>query len=218
MLDAIGAERPTVLANFDTGLVALELAARYPERVGALVLVHCFARFTRGDGYPYGIDLATADTLVEDSSPPSPPPDPATGQAGTLAYVAPSVATDPAFRAWWDRIGRRAASPSTAAAVLKAGARVDLRHRLPAIGVPTLVLHRRSCLGVDIGHARYLHQHLPRARLEVVSGTDSLWFTDHDDLLDAVVAFIRRHLTGSVDRSRLRFVVAAQPARLAPHG
>lgn len=186
VLDAIGAERPTVLANFDTGLAALELAARHPDRVGALVLVHCFARFTRGDGYPYGIDLSTADTVVDDSV----ATQPGSRQADTLGFVAPSVATDPAFRAWWDRIGQRAASPSTAAAILKAGARIDVRHRLPEVAAPTLLLHRRSCLGVDIGHARYLQEHLPRARLEVLTGTDSLWFTDHDDLLEAVARFV----------------------------
>ena len=189
VIDAIGAERPTIVANFDTGLVALELAARSAEHIGALVLVHCFARFTRGDGYPYGIDLSTADTVVDDSV----ATQPGSGQADTLGFVAPSVATDPAFRSWWDRIGRRAASPATAATVLKTGARVDLRHRLAAVATPTLVLHRRSCLGVDIGHAHYLHEHLPSAKLEVVSGTDSLWFTDHSDLVDAVVAFVAQH-------------------------
>ena len=108
VLDALG-ERPTILGNFDTGLVAIEFAARYPDRVGSLILVHCFARFVRGDDYPFGIDLATADALVDDSVETRP-----TGTSiDTLAFVAPSVATDSAFRSWWELIGRRAASPQT---------------------------------------------------------------------------------------------------------
>jgi pimeloyl-ACP methyl ester carboxylesterase len=186
VLDALGAERPTILANFDTGLVAIEFAARYPDRVGSLILVHCFARFVRGDDYPFGIDLTTADALVDDSVNAGP-----TGTSiDTLAFVAPSVATDPAFRGWWDLIGRRAASPQTARTILRVGARTDLRHRLAAVTAPTLLLHRRSCLGVDIGHAHYLLEHLPRARLEVLTGTDSLWFTDASDLLDRAREFI----------------------------
>ncbi len=186
VLDALGAERPTILGNFDTGLVAIEFAARYPERVGSLILVHCFARFVRGDGYPFGIDLATADALVDDSVETRP-----TGtNIDTLAFVAPSVATDSAFRSWWELIGRRAASPQTARTILRVGARTDLRHRLGAVTAPTLLLHRRSCLGVDIGHSRYLLEHLPRARLEVLTGTDSLWFTDGSDLLDHARRFI----------------------------
>ena len=58
------------------------------------------------------------------------------------------------------------------------------------IGAPTLLLHRRSCLGVDIGHAHYLLEHLPNARLDVLTGTDSLWFTDAADLLDHARQFI----------------------------
>ena len=186
VLDAVGAERPTILANFDTGLVAIEFAARYPDRVGSLILVHCFARFVRGDDYPFGIDLATADALVDDSVDTRP-----TGTSiDTLAFVAPSVATDAIFRNWWDLIGRRAASPQTARTILRTGARTDLRHRLTAVTAPTLLLHRRSCLGVDIGHAHYLLEHLPDARLEVLSGTDSLWFTDASDLLEHARHFI----------------------------
>ena len=186
VLDALRVERPTILGNFDTGLVAIEFAARYPDRVGSLILVHCFARFVRGDDYPFGIDLATADALVDDSVETRP-----TGTSiDTLAFVAPSVAADPAFRSWWDLIGRRAASPQTARTILRTGARTDLRHRLTAVTAPTLLLHRRSCLGVDIGHAQYLLDHLPNARLEVLTGTDSLWFTDASDLLDHARRFI----------------------------
>ena len=191
VLDALGAERPTILGNFDTGLVAIEFAARYPDRVGSLILVHCFARFVRGDGYPFGIDLATADALVDDSVETRP-----TGTSiDTLAFVAPSVATDSAFRSWWELIGRRAASPQTARTILRVGARTDLRNRLGAVTAPTLLLHRRSCLGVDIGHSRYLLEHLPRARLQVLTGTDSLWFTDGSDLLDQVRHFIAEPAT-----------------------
>ena len=58
-----------------------------------VILIHCFARFVRGDDYPFGINLATADALVDDSVNAGP-----TGTSiDTLAFVAPSVATDPAF-------------------------------------------------------------------------------------------------------------------------
>ena len=115
--------------------MAIEFAARYPDPVGSLILVHCFARFVRGDGYPFGIDLATADALVDDS-----------------------VETRPT-----------------------------------ETNIDTLaLLHRRSCLGVDIGHSRYLLEHLPRARLEVLTGTDSLWFTDAPDLVEHARRFIAK--------------------------
>ncbi|WP_460492744.1 alpha/beta fold hydrolase [Dactylosporangium cerinum] len=68
----------------------------------------------------------------------------------------------------------------------------DLRHRLPDVTAPTLVLHRRNCLNVDAGHATYLAANLPRARLQTVAGTDALWFTDTGDLLRHAVDFLAR--------------------------
>src|ERR1700754_1337249 len=56
VLDACGIDRADLFANFDTGLVALEFAARHPERVRSLVLAQCYPRYTRGGDYPYGLD------------------------------------------------------------------------------------------------------------------------------------------------------------------
>jgi pimeloyl-ACP methyl ester carboxylesterase len=68
--------------------------------------------------------------------------------------------------------------------------RTDLRHRLSTVKAPTLVLHRRSCVNVDIGHARYLAEHLPNARLQTIPGTDALWFTDTNELVTQTREFL----------------------------
>jgi pimeloyl-ACP methyl ester carboxylesterase len=168
---------PVLFACADTGLVALAVSAAHPDRVRGIVVVHAYARYTRGDRYPYGIDPETAvstsgDVLDVD--------DPGGGDAARfdpLAYIAPSVADDPDFRRWFDDVGRRAASPSVAAALHRLVLDADVRNLLPAVRVPVLLLHRRSCASADIGHARYLRDHLPDARLTVLPGADELWFT-----------------------------------------
>jgi len=178
---------PDLLANFDTGLVALEFAARYPDRVRSLVLIHCYATYLRSADYPYGFDVDTTDGLIRDAvSPPSPDQ-----RLDTVLHAAPSAAADDDFRRWWNRVGQRAASPQTAATIRTIATRTDLRHRLPSVSAPTLVLHRRSCLNLDSGHARYLAEHLPEARLVTPGGTDSLWFTDSPEVLDEAIAFLR---------------------------
>ena len=63
-----------------------------------------------------------------------------------------------------------------------------------SVSAPSLVLHRRSCLNLDSGHARYLAEHLPEARLVTPGGTDSLWFTDSSEVLDEAIAFLRTGL------------------------
>jgi DNA-binding SARP family transcriptional activator len=174
VLDATGATDATtvLVACADTGLAALGVAAAHPERLRGVVLIHGYARYTRGDGYPYGIDHDTAvststDVLDVDAD----------GSAfDPLAHIAPSVAGDTQFRRWFDDIGRRSASPHIAAALHQAILQADIRDLLPTVRTPVLLLHRRSCVSADIGHARYLHYHLPDAHLVTLPGADEPWF------------------------------------------
>jgi pimeloyl-ACP methyl ester carboxylesterase len=87
-------------------------------------------------------------------------------------------------------MGRRAASPAIAAVLHGVIMDADVRAALPHVAAPTLLVHRRSCAGYDVGHARHLAEHLPDARLVTLPGADELWFTgDVDAMLDAVDAF-----------------------------
>ena len=47
---------------------------------------------------------------------------------------------------------------------------VDIRQVLPAIHVPTLVLHRASDAYREAGHGRYLGAHIPRAKYVELAG------------------------------------------------
>lgn len=188
VLDDLRVRSADLLASFDTGLVALKLAACHPDRVRSLVLAHCFATYTRRPDYPYGLDPTATEQLIRDTvSPPAPQQ-----RIETAFQVAPSAAHDEGFRRWWTRIGRRGAGPRTAATIRRIATGTDARALLPDVMAPTLVLHRRSCLNVDLGHSRYLAEHLPHARLAIVPGTDSLWFTDTPHVLDEAIAFLRR--------------------------
>jgi class 3 adenylate cyclase len=71
----------------------------------------------------------------------------------------------------------------------------DLRAILPAIRVPTLVIHRAGDIHIRPAHGRYLAEHIPGARFVEVPGADfSPFFAgDTDVILDEVEEF----LTGS---------------------
>jgi pimeloyl-ACP methyl ester carboxylesterase len=160
--------------------------------VRSLVLAQCFPRYTRGDGYPFGLDPGTTETLIRDTVSPA---DPAQA-VDSVVQAAPSRAADKDFRQWWNRIGRRAASPAVATAVRAVATGTDLRHRLSAVTAPALVLHRRNCLNVDAGHATYLATNLPDARLQTTAGTDALWFTDSGELLRHTIGFLIAQAAG----------------------
>lgn len=181
-----GLSSPVVVANFDTGLVALEYAARNPDRVAGMVLVNCFARYRRGEGYPYGLGPDQATELVEATVDPSRP-----RPVDTAALVAPSLAAEPEFRDWWNQIGRRGGAPAVARVVRHVAITSDLRDRLSAVTCPTLVLYRRQCLNLDPGHSRYLAETLVGARSVALDGVDSVWFTDPAPLIEATADFLR---------------------------
>jgi class 3 adenylate cyclase len=66
----------------------------------------------------------------------------------------------------------------------------DIRATLPAIGVPTLVLHRTDDRIVPVAHARYMAEHIPNAHYVELPRGDHLWWVDGDDILDEIETFL----------------------------
>ncbi len=183
VVDHAALDRPVLLANFDTGLVALEYTARNPDAVSGLVLVNCYATYQRGPGYPHGVDPDTARALIDAAVDPARP-----RPLDTSALVAPSLAAAPGFRTWWNRIGQRGANPTTARVIRRVATTTDLRYRLEAVTCPVLVVPRRQCANLDPGHSTYLAEHLPGGRLHPLDGADGVWFTD-DEIVGVVHEF-----------------------------
>ena len=171
VLIASGEHHVDVFANADTAMVALLLAARYPERVRTLTLVNGYARFTSAPGYPFGL---TADemsrTLSGIHTPSDDPP------VDVVAWRIPSAAGDPRFRSWWDTVGRRGASPRTAALAHRAIVEADVRDAVGLVTCPVLLLTRVGCASYDPGHGRYLEAHLRDATLREVEDPNDAWF------------------------------------------
>lgn len=187
VLDAVGSGRAALLAVGAGGLPALLLAATHPERVAALVLVHCWPRLVRDSDYPWGVPQHVFDRFSTAMTDP--------GHQGDLVddveMMAPTLSSDTEFRSWWKRAGQRSASPAQARAMDALSANADLRPLLPGIEVPTLVVHRRDNTVVPIGHARFLAEHIPGARILELEGRDHIPFVgDTEPLLSEVEEFL----------------------------
>ena len=191
VLDAIDASAPIVYAWEDTAAVALELAAERPHRLAGIVLTNAYARFTRGDGYPYGLD----PVLAEQSAAEATTVEPADGGFDLLTVIAPSVADDAAFRAWWDNAGRRGASPQVARALRSRHHNSDLRQLIERVHVPVLHLVNPTAVAHDPGHDRYLDTHLPRIETHQLPGPDELWWLDTSGTFVAHVERFTRQRT-----------------------
>jgi len=69
---------------------------------------------------------------------------------------------------------------------------VDIRHVLPTIGVPTLILHRTGDLDIDVGGSRYMARRIPGAKFVEISGDDHLpWVGDQDSILKEIEDFVQ---------------------------
>ena len=68
---------------------------------------------------------------------------------------------------------------------------IDIRHILPAIRVPTLLLHSVRDATIPIGASRFMAERIPGARLVELPGEDHLpWLTDSDAVLGEIEEFL----------------------------
>jgi class 3 adenylate cyclase len=188
VLDAAGSERAALFTYALGGLVGALLAAECPERIGALIMYASTARTSWAPDYEWALTsddrAALTDRIVS-----------TWGEADNEAMSrwAPSQAGDPALVAWFARMQRLAASPGEALIINKAMVDVDVRHALPRIRVPTLVMHRPEELVWDVRHSRYLAENIPGARYVELEGIDSFPFLGDSD---AIVEEVEEFLTG----------------------
>ena len=184
VLDAAGSEKAVVIANLGGGMMAATYAAAHPERVSSLILVDCFARFTRAPGYEFGAPPEEVARTLEDA-------DETMGRGLMLDLFAPSLAGDDRLRRLWSRYERQAASPGMTIATVRLLYESDVRSVLPAIRVPTLVIHRADGAGFPAAYGRYLAEHTPGAKYVELPGIDNLlWAGDQDTILDEIQDFV----------------------------
>ncbi|MEK7715638.1 MAG: adenylate/guanylate cyclase domain-containing protein, partial [candidate division NC10 bacterium] len=104
---------------------------------------------------------------------------------------APSVAGDARFREWWARFLRSGASPGANRALLTMNGEIDVRPVLPAIRVPTLIIHNVGERAVPVEMGRYMAERIHGAKYVELSGQDHLpWVGNADQILDEVEEFL----------------------------
>jgi hypothetical protein len=113
------------------------------------------------------------------------------GTGRNLELQAPSRAEDERFVAWWARFERLVASPSAYEELGRILTEVDVRHALPAIHVPTLVIHREGDRIVSSAQVRYVADQIEGAVLVELPGADHIPFVgDGDAIVDEVEEFV----------------------------
>ncbi len=186
VMDEIGSTSATLIGDTEGGMLAMVLAATYPERFPGLILINSYARFRRADNYPIGapdeVITSIQDLWRQIYG----------VNADTLQLTAPSVADDLRFRAWFVRYQRLAMAPTVARMALQWIGESDVRSVLPAIQAQTLVIHRKDARFHRLPHGLFLADHIEGAVLRVIDGADTIPFHagDFTPVLDEVEEFI----------------------------
>ncbi len=184
VMDAVGSERAALLGYSEGGPMCVLFAATYPERTESIVMIGSYARRFRAPNYPWGPTPEEHQAFYEILQR-------EWGRPVGLEARAPSVAQDERFRQWWARLLRMSASPSTAESLTRMNAQIDIRHVLPTIRVPTLILHRTGDRVLDAGGSRYMGERIPGAKYVELPGVDHLpWVGNSDAILDEVEDFL----------------------------
>ena len=199
VMDAVDSERALVCGYSEGGAMAVLLAATHPERVSSLVLYGCYAKATWAPDYPWARTQKArreyTDWLV-------------TSWDWDADCLRRCPSADPAMQRWWTQRMRAAATPSTIRALMDMNSLVDVRDALPAVRVPTLVLHRIGDGMFPVDDARYIAEHIPGAQLELLEGGDHFCAGNPDQILDAVETFVTRLRTPAEPPLVLAAVVA----------
>lgn len=213
VMDAVGSKRAALLGVSEGGPMCSLFAATYPERTLAVVMIGTYAKRIRSEDYAWAPTAEQHEGFLEEMQR-------NWGGPVGLETRAPGVAADPHFREWWGTYLRMGASPGAALALTRMNAEIDVRHVLPSVRVPVLVIHRTGDVCLPVEGGRYVASLIPGAKYVELNGDDHLPFVgDQDALLDEVEEF----LTGErqeqqIDRVLVTvlFVLFEEAAELSP--
>ena len=194
VMDAAGMEQAALLGISEGAPLSILFAATYPDRCQALALYGSFSRFSYW--FPTEEALANFFGYVETSW----------GTGGSVQRFAPSRVNDAAFQRWWGRNERLGASPAAVTALMRMNSQIDISAILPAVRVPTLVIHRTGDQAVSIEGGRDVAAHIPGARLAEFSGNDHIFYVG--DNADGIADAIEEFFTGSPARIEADRVLA----------
>ena len=194
VMDALGSRHAAVYGISEGAPLSLLFAATHPERVTALVVYGSFARMTEAPDYPIGRSMEAWLEQTEFTERNWPVVD--------LERWAPSLAHDEQFREWLGEVRRYGAGPGSARELMEVIGEIDVRAVLPAIRVPTLVLHRTGDGTIPVEMGRVVADTVPGAAWVEMPGADHLpWTGDTDALVGEIEQFLTgQRISQSADR------------------
>jgi pimeloyl-ACP methyl ester carboxylesterase len=170
VMDAVGSRRAAFYGLSEGAAMSILFAATYPERVAALIVRSGFPRRMWAPDYPWGRTEDEYEREVAEALEVFGPRERALAAVRTLGLF-----TDEEAELFLQML-RFGTSPGALQALHRMNKEIDIRHVLPSVRVPTLILHGSEDTVVPIEVARYLAAQIPTSRLVEIEGIGHLAF------------------------------------------
>jgi class 3 adenylate cyclase len=183
VLSAVGSDRAALIGHGHAGQLCMLFSAMHPEQTAALVTINSYARLRRAPDYPWGFPASAEEAVlkvIQDTW----------GTGTSMAWLNPGFPGERG-QEWLAKLERAAGSPRRAVMKQRLVFDVDVRDVLPAITVPTLVVHTGGNRMYRVEHGRFLAEHIAGARYLELPGED------HTPLSDELMDAIEEVLTGA---------------------
>jgi pimeloyl-ACP methyl ester carboxylesterase len=184
VMDAVGSERAAFYGLSEGAAMSILFAATYPERTLALVIRSAFPRRMWAPDFPWGRTEGEYEREVRHD----------------LQAFGPRAQARDAIRGLGNfdeeeadgflEMVRFGSSPGALEALHRMNKEIDVRHVLPAVRVPTLVLHGELDTLVPLEVAQYVASAIPNARLVVIPGIGHLAFRGGDEITHEIKGFV----------------------------
>lgn len=185
VMDEVGLERAFLFGIESGAALCFTFAATHPQRTSGVIV---YGALARGAAAPDYVALWSHDDFQEWY-------ERIEREWGQPQFVrelfevlSPSLAGDEGLVRAFGRQLRLSASPGDAIARDRAVEETDVRHILPTVQVPTLVLHRTKDRMEMVEQGRYIAAHTPAAKLVELPGEDHIY--PMEDLVPHIAAFV----------------------------
>jgi pimeloyl-ACP methyl ester carboxylesterase len=168
VMDAVGSEQAAFYGLSEGAAMSILFAATYPERIAALAVRSAFPRRMWAPDYPWGRTEADYEREVADAL------EVFGSRERALAAIQRLGIFTNEEAGMFLQMMRFGTSPGALQALHRMNKEIDIRHVLPSVRVPTLILHGLEDTVVPIEVARYLAAQIPTSRLVELPGIGHL--------------------------------------------